>query len=316
MKELTILVTGCGGDISQSIGKILKTYKYAARVLGCDIHQDHAGHFIFNECFVIERAGSPNYLASISNLIKQQGVDILIPVTEFELEFFLVTAGDPVRNVVIIRPNNAALTVGLDKYKTAKFLEKHGLPFPRTELVSEVARPFLPCIMKHRKGSGSKVLHLVEDEKTFILLSQLLKDVICQEYVDSPTDEFTCAVFRSGNGIIRTLSFRRRLSGGYSGFGVVEINNAIDELLIKLAVALDLRGCINVQLRLRNAVPVIFEINARFSSTVLFRHLLGFEDVIWSIEDQLGLPISNYVAPPVGSKFYKGFQEYIVKGES
>jgi carbamoyl-phosphate synthase large subunit len=57
---------------------------------------------------------------------------------------------------------------------------------------------------------------------------------------------------------------------------------------------------------------MIFEINQRFSSTVLFRHLLGFEDLIWSIEDVLGQEINNYLDDnQIGRKFYKGFSEYI-----
>ena len=53
------------------------------------------------------------------------------------------------------------------------------------------------------------------------------------------------------------------------------------------------------------------QINPRFSSTVLYRHLFGFEDLIWSIEDRLGLELSDYRQDAVGRKFYKGYQEYI-----
>ena len=57
--------------------------------------------------------------------------------------------------------------------------------------------------------------------------------------------------------------------------------------------------------------PVVFEINPRFSSTVLFRHLLGFEDLKWSIEELLGDEISNFNKPKNGIEFFKGYNEYI-----
>ena len=78
-----------------------------------------------------------------------------------------------------------------------------------------------------------------------------------------------------------------------------------------MAVKLNLVGSINVQLRITNHLPKIFEINPRFSSTVLFRHLFGFKDLEWSIKDLFGIALESYSPPKVGSKFYKGFNEYI-----
>jgi len=78
-----------------------------------------------------------------------------------------------------------------------------------------------------------------------------------------------------------------------------------------LAVKLNLIGSINVQLRMNDNLPKIFEINPRFSSTVLFRHLFGFKDLEWSIKDLFGEKLDAYIPPKVGSKFYKGFNEYV-----
>jgi carbamoyl-phosphate synthase large subunit len=315
MKFYNILVTGCGGDIAQSMGKILIGYPKTGKVIGCDIHSDHAGHFIFHECFVVERVSSLGYNDSIVTLVNQQNIDIIIPATEYELEYLLSNDLRGIGRCIIIKPNNLAVEIGLDKYRTAKFLESNDLPFPRTVLLEEATGFVLPCIVKSRRGSGSKTVHIVKDSDTFMLLAKVLKDALCQEYLDAAGEEFTCAVYRSSLGIIRMIQFRRKLTGGYSSFGIVEKNKTIELILEKLASLINLVGSINVQLRLQDGVPKIFEINARFSSTVLFRHLLGFEDLIWSIEDALGLEIGSYFEPPLGSKFYKGFQEYIVKAE-
>ena len=47
-KRLNVLVTGCGGDIGQSIGKILVTNSLFHKVIGADLSNDHAGKFIFH----------------------------------------------------------------------------------------------------------------------------------------------------------------------------------------------------------------------------------------------------------------------------
>ena len=56
---------------------------------------------------------------------------------------------------------------------------------------------------------------------------------------------------------------------------------------MQIAESLDLFGSINIQLRLvEKEGPMVFEINPRFSSTVGMRHMIGFSDLIWSIEEQ------------------------------
>jgi len=61
---------------------------------------------------------------------------------------------------------------------------------------------------------------------------------------------------------------------------------------------------------------VIFEINPRFSSTVMFRHLLGFKDLIWSINEIAGKEVGDYIPPRAGTRFYRSSQEVILQGNN
>ena len=86
----------------------------------------------------------------------------------------------------------------------------------------------------------------------------------------------------------------------------------ISEKTCKLiADKINLSGSINIQLRKKGERVAIFEINPRFSSTVKFRHMMGFEDVIWSIQDKLEMSIDTYHINHSINKFYKGFSEYV-----
>src|SRR5215216_1120647 len=216
MKTYTILVTGCGGDISQSMGKILREYPLAKRVIGCDIHNDHAGHFIFHECFVIARADAPEYMDTLVDLVTKQKVDIIIPATEFELAWLVKNGQERISSCAIIRPDNFSIEIGLDKYLTAQFLEKNQLPFPKTVLPENARDISFPCIVKSRTGSGSKSLHVVKDKERLALILMLVKDAVCQEFLGTAEDEFTCGIFRSKKKEIRTIIFRRKLTGGFS----------------------------------------------------------------------------------------------------
>lgn len=105
--------------------------------------------------------------------------------------------------------------------------------------------------------------------------------------------------------------FSAKIEGGLTGSGIVEVIPEIEQLLNAVAMYLDLQGCINVQLRMRAGVPYVFEINPRFSSTVRFRHKLGFSDVIWSMQDRSRSIVDRYQAPTVGTRFYKIYEDVI-----
>src|SRR5688572_14478286 len=83
--QLNILVTGCGGDIGQSIGKILKSNAICSFVLGTDLHNHHAGLFIFDKCLIVSNCNSKGYVQEIQTAIKEHHIDIIIPASEPEL---------------------------------------------------------------------------------------------------------------------------------------------------------------------------------------------------------------------------------------
>ena len=74
---------------------------------------------------------------------------------------------------------------------------------------------------------------------------------------------------------------------------VVE-NYEIKKLCIDIADKLNLVGSINIQLRILNNKATIFEINPRFSSTVLFRHSIGFSDLVWSLIEAENKIVPSY----------------------
>ena len=304
-----ILVTGCGGDIGLAVGRILQETKIADSVVGCDIEEDHAGRVFFDRCFVMERAASPKYRERLMQLVEDEQIDLVIPTSEPELRLLYANHFFG-RRALFLMANDTALEIGFDKYKTAEFLREHDLPYPWTQKALDGAPRELPCILKSRTGCGSKAVHVLTEE-TYHEGTVYHEDDIFQEWIAGEEEEYTCGLFRSASGEIRTMILRRKLRGGLTGCGTVEENPAIEALLTSLAEVLELRGSINVQLRLRDGVPYVFEINPRFSSTVRFRHQLGFSDVLWSMQDSVGHGIAAYIPPPKGIHFYKIYEDVI-----
>lgn len=313
-KIFNILVTGCGGDIGQSIGKILLKSDFTKKLYGRDISDKTAAQFIYPNFSIGLPCSHPDYLRSLEDFISKHLIDIVIPIAEPELRFFSKNSiYNNIANAKLIMASPSALEIGFDKLKTVEFLKNEGLPYPTTSSAHEINDiDTFPVILKSKTGSGSKDIHVLKSMKEFLFYTRLGADnYIIQEHVTDKDGEFTCGLFRSRKGEIRSQIFKRELTGGYSGYGEVVENDKITELLRKIAIKLQLIGSINIQLRISESTPIVFEINPRFSSTVLFRHLFGFEDLIWSIEDTLGQPLSKYQEPNAGRKFYKGFNEYI-----
>ncbi|GGH14789.1 ATP-grasp domain-containing protein [Mucilaginibacter phyllosphaerae] len=312
-KKVNVLVTGCGGDIGQSIGKILNESAYVNNLSGCDISDKNAARFIFSDFFIGLKCTDPAYLANLERIVAEKDIDIIIPIAEPELRF-LSQKGvvDTIGKAKLILASPEAMEVGFDKLKTAQFLEVHNLPFPVTQLINTVDQvSAFPVILKSRTGSGSATVSVVKEQEEFEFLKKHNPDFIVQEYLPGDNEEYTCGVFRSKSGEVRNIILKRTLTGGYSGYGEVIKNNEIESLLNAIAADINLIGSINVQLRLTAKGAVVFEINPRFSSTVLFRHMFGFADLLWCIEDTLDWGVAPYQETAVGKKFYKGFNEYI-----
>jgi carbamoyl-phosphate synthase large subunit len=311
-----ILVTGCGGDIGLSIGRILKMANIANQVIGCDIQDQHPGAFIFDHCETIVRVDQDNYLESLIQTARKNCIDLIIPASEPELRFFLQKdLFTDINGIPILTANKKALTVGFDKLETVNFLRVHGLLYPWTQIVKNGPPSRIPCIIKSRCGSGSRDIRIVESELVDYYIRHRSDD-IWQEYLFPDDQEYTCGVYRDKQGETRSIIIKRRLQGGHTVYGEVVSNDEIEKMLCKLAKGLELYGSINVQLRLTDRGPVVFEINPRFSSTVVFRHLLGYQDLIWSIIELSNQPLNAYQASIPGTKFYRGDYEYIKKVEN
>lgn len=311
--KYNILVTGCGGDIGQSIGKILKEYSLVKSLHGIDITDKNAGQFVYKFFSLGLPCNHKEFISSLETFIDENNIDFIIPISESEIRFLSENnINNNIGRAKIISASLKAQKIGFDKLKTAMFLKENQLPYPKTSLISDKDSSFqLPLIIKSREGSGSSKVHLIRNKDSFNLFKKINPNFIAQEYIEDIEGEYTCCVFRSSKKEVRMIIFKRILFGGYSSYGKVIENKIISDLLKEISKILELKGSINIQLRMKNNTPYVFEINPRFSSTVLFRHMLGFKDLIWSIEDALGLEISPYTNDNVGKEFFKGFTEYI-----
>jgi carbamoyl-phosphate synthase large subunit len=292
-----ILITGIGGDIAQSVATLVRAARPAARLIGSDVHQQHAGRLFVDECVVLPAADDPGYTAALHGTLARQEIDLLMPVTEPEIGVMAAVLGDS-SAVVWVSPGPHVVAAGRDKYATVKALAALGLPVPWTRAVDEGLPLAYPCILKPRFGSGSRGVFEINNETEAVCLAQKYPGAVFQERLEPSTGEVTCAVYRTRDGRVATLQLLRRLAGGLTGWAQVIRDDAVEQMCATIAQGLNLMGSMNVQLRITAAGPRVFEINPRFSSTALMRHLMGFTDVVWTLDELDGLAVSPSPVPP------------------
>lgn len=295
----SILITGIGGDIAQGVATIIRSHLPDLRLHGADMHEQHGGRLFVDELLTLPPASDPEYAASVRSALESRQIDVFLPMSEPELgtSRALLAELGPTRS---ISSGTAVIEAGLDKLATITALRNFGLAVPWTMPVSEGVPSAYPCILKDRFGSGSRAVFVVKNEDEARYLAARYPNSVYQELLEPADREVTCAVYRSREGRVATLLMLRRLTGGFTGWAKVIENEEAANMCHSIAEGLDLRGSMNIQLRLTDQGPRVFEINPRFSSTALMRHRAGFTDVVWALEEAQGNTI-EFRAIPAGT---------------
>lgn len=297
-----VLIAGIGGA---SLGtELLKCLKMADRyeVLGCDISELAFGHFQdgFTRTFVVDR---DNYVDSVRDICLREHIDCLIPGAEQPMvllsQAFDVFSSE---NVKLVGNSRHIVELFSDKAKTFELLFGHGFNIPLTKVINsadDLDSMVYPCIVKPVMGSGGSdfVYWAADRDEANVYVHHLWKNgrtPIAQEYIPHHEGEFTVGVLSSPEGeLISSIALRRvfhnklsilwkggngLISSGYTQ-GFIEDFPEVRQTAEEIASAVDSRGPINVQGRMKEGVFYPFEINPRFSASTYLRAMAGFNEV-------------------------------------
>ncbi len=315
---MIIMISAANSDICQAMARILKSndlYK-DARLVGLVPDVPWPARYYFDEVVTVPMASHPSYGQSLVKTIAVVKPDIFIPFSEAELSWFVdhPEIMEQLNTKTIINPLDV-LKIFLDKKSTADFLKSCGVSVPASYAPSALQPQNFPVIIKPRRSAGSKNMTVIRNQNQLAGLLEeggsLDEDFIAQELIDVVDAEFTCGLWRAGN-VLRYCTFRRQLQGGMTGIVKVEQHAVIDAMLENIAAALKGDFFINVQLRLRKGIPYVFEINPRFSGTLMMRHKIGFQDFIWTLDWLEKKKEPPLWQPPLGTMVFRISDECVV----
>ena len=297
-------MTGVGGNVGLSIVQTIRDIDPGAWVLGCDARDRHAGSIVSDEFIQAPKAESAVYETWLDTVCREHHISHIIPATDHELLRIHASAALGRMPSRIITPNRLAVKVSRDKYALSHFLKERGIVVPWAKLPAEASALDVPFILKPRRGSGGRGVRTIATFEDFKSIDILDETFFIQELLRPANREVTCGVFRTKCGETRVIQLLRTLAEGRTMLAQIISDPEIQELCEQVAAALELRGSVNVQLIATAEGPRIFEINGRFSSTVHLRSRLGYQDVLWSLDDADGRTPSAYSPAPPGTVVY------------
>ena len=303
-----VLVTGGGSLLGQGIIRsfVASRYRESFEIFSSDYFCSSPGLFLCKDSLILpdilkDKRLLGDWLRKLIRFCTKNDIRVIIPGLDFEVPLF-AEFREQLRTetgayICVSKPE--LINICADKLKTAEWLLCNGFPSLTTRTLShDTGNLRYPFIVKPRRGSTSKNVHLVstsdEHKEVLDLYSGRRETFIMQEYLEDRKAEYSCGVLVYDEKPYDTICLRRSLNKGNTHFAEYKENNDLAEFIEAVVNKLPgACGGLNLQLRLRDGIPYIFEINPRFSGTTPLRMLFGMNH----IEQFLSLIDSSYSKP-------------------
>jgi len=277
---ITVLVTGGGGQVAQSVIKCLRLAK-GYRIVVTDVDPLLAGVYRGDVGYLISK-GWNTYSKEINDVYKKESVDIIIPCSDVELDYIAGRLSE--FNVPILMAHPETVRLCRDKWLTAKTLREKGFNTPITYSFDEyegLEKLEGDYILKPRFGFGTRHFYHPHDSEELCALAAYMEregyEPIVQQYLEGP--EYSGMVFVATDGEI--LAVTSATSEKHFGMSYKTIHaseeehTAIKDIMWNVATKLGCIGPLSIQSRVHNGALCIHELNARFTGAQIIRAVLG-----------------------------------------
>ena len=284
-KKFKIAITGAGGGVGQGIIKSLYDTDYG--IVALDGENFGTGLYAVPCSYKIPYAKSEDFIPVLLEICRKENISLLFPGMDAEL-MKLSLHRDDFANIgtIVVVSLPEVIKIANDKMHTYNALIPFGVSVPKTKNIVEWSETLkdnfhFPVIIKQKlDGARSKNVFLIQSEEELVNFmsdtSNILNDFIIQEYIEG--DEYTCGTITL-NGECKGVIVMRRILRDGDTYKCFSEHNAIVEMEVHRVVnGIKPFGACNVQLRVKDGKPYVFEINARCSGTTAARTLCGFNE--------------------------------------
>jgi carbamoyl-phosphate synthase large subunit len=253
-----VLLTGVGKRYD-----IVAAFARITTVVAVDLSPLAPAQYAAHVRAAVPLIDDPEYVPALARLCTEHGVGAVIPLTDLDIE--VLAHAREAGTLPALVPSAAVARATYDKYETHLLLTALGLPSPPTGLPGE-AIPSFPVMVKPRRGSGARSIHLARDaEEAAFFVRYVHEPVMFQRAMGGDEFSMDCLGDLEGrplNVIPRTMLESR---GGESIKGASLDDPELVELGRSVMEALAVRGPCTIQAFRDPEIGLgITDVNTRF----------------------------------------------------
>lgn len=213
---------------------------------------------------------APDYLERIHEICRLERIALIVPTIDDELTLFAEAADSFAARGIRVAVSRPEVTATCnDKFETWRVLSTHGLPVAETFLPSELpVAPRYPLFIKPRYGRGGVGAFPIRNRRELAFFLDYVEEPVLQPFLSGP--EFTIDLLCDFDGRAIAIVPRERvvIRAGVVDRGRTVKDGRLIEIGAACARAMPCAGALNIQCRIVDGAPIIFEINPRFSGGI------------------------------------------------
>lgn len=297
---LNVLVTAASRRVA-----LVQGFRTALQALGVrgtinvtDINPLSPALYFADRVWQAPLATAPDYVDRLLAICEAERVGLLVPTIDDELTT-LAAARDRFEaiGVKVACSSRRVSEICGDKLATCTYLRSRGISAAQSFLPADLIEPIaFPLFVKPRHGRGSVHAFAVHNRRELAFFLDYVEAPVVQEFLDGP--EFTIDVLANFHGQPLAVVPRERLviRSGVSDRGRTVKDQTLINLALACARALPFMGAANIQCRVVDGQPVVFEVNPRFSGGIQLTIAAGadFPKLL------LALALDRDVPPAIG----------------
>ena len=300
LMSLNVLMTAGSRRVPllEGFRRALRDLRLAGTIQVTDVNPLSPSVLVADKAHFVPLSDDPSYIDHIIAVCESERIGLVVPTIDDELPVFSAAKSRfAAAGVRVAVSDGFVTTLCNDKYATCAHLQARGVPAADSYLPETLPQNVaFPVFVKPRYGRGSIGAFRANDARQLEFFLSYVPTPVIQEYLEGV--EYTIDLFCDFEGRPLSAVPRERavIRAGVIDRGRTVRDQTLIDLALQCAAALRFEGACNIQCRVVNGRPVIFEINPRFSGGIPLTIASGADFPRMLIELTLG----RDVPPSIG----------------
>jgi carbamoyl-phosphate synthase large subunit len=262
-------------------------------VIVCDVNPLSPAVHLADRAYEVPYSDDPAYFDAVLAICEAHAIGLVVPTIDDEVPRFAAARDRFAAAGVLVAasPLETAL-VCTDKYETCRRLRESGVAAAATWLPDQLPSPLrYPLFVKPRSGRGGVQAFAANSPRELTFFLDYVGAPVVQEFLNGP--EYTLDLLCDFDGRPLSVVPRERvvIRAGVMDRGRTVADPALIELALACARVLRFAGPVNIQCRIVDSRPTVFEINPRFSGGIPLTIAAGADFAAMLVDLALNRPV-------------------------